>query len=371
MHHTVPLSEFVALKRGYDLPANQRRNGNIPILGSFGLTGWHDTARGSGPGVTIGRSGASIGVATYCKGAFWPLNTTLYVTDFMGNDPRYVYYVLDSIDFASYNSGSAQPSLNRNYLAAIPVPCPPIVDQIKIANVLSAYDELIENNSRRIQIHQEMADWIYQEWFVRFRYPGHEGTPLIESDFGRIPKGWQVLTWGDLATLDYGRPLRGYKNAVADYPVFGTNGPIGWHDTPLFPSGVVVGRKGAYRGIHFSDQPCWVIDTAFYLNVHDMSVLDPLFAYHQLRTVDLDSIDSGSAIPSTSRDAFYAIPAIVPPTNLIQRFSEMARAMFGMKRILERLNGALRPTQDLLLPGLISGEIDVSELDLTAGSPAA
>jgi type I restriction enzyme S subunit len=230
---------------------------------------------------------------------------------------------------------------------------------------------LIENNTRRIQILDEMAHAIYREWFVEFRYPGHDGVPLVDSDLGRIPEGWRALTWGDLATLDYGRALRGYKDATADYPVFGTNGLIGWHDAPLFGPGVVVGRKGAYRGIHLSSQPCWVIDTAFYLNIRDAKQIDPLFAYYQLRTVDLDSIDSGSAIPSTSRAAFYAIPLVVPPANIVQRFSDVARDMFQLKRTLENSSAVLRTTRDLLLPRLISGEIDVSELNIDGADVAA
>src|SRR5438128_782479 len=111
----VPLGAFVSLQRGHDLPEPIRRPGFIPVLGSFGVTGSHDQAKVQGPGVTIGRSGASFGVVTYTPVDYWPLNTVLYVTSFHGNDPRFAYYLLKSIDFTRFNSGSAQPSLNRNY----------------------------------------------------------------------------------------------------------------------------------------------------------------------------------------------------------------------------------------------------------------
>lgn len=104
MSDYISLDELVRLKRGYDLPTRDRRAGATPILGSFGVTGWHDEAKVDGPGVTIGRSGASIGVATYSSEPYWPLNTTLYVEDFKGNHPRFVYFTLDSIDFRSFNS---------------------------------------------------------------------------------------------------------------------------------------------------------------------------------------------------------------------------------------------------------------------------
>ena len=122
----VTLGDFVILQRGFDLPTTKRRPGNVPILGSFGVTGHHDTAIIQGPGVTVGRSGASIGVATYSPVDFWPLNTTLFVKDFCGNDERFAYYFLRSIDFRRFNSGSAQPSLNRNFVHPIPIRIPKV-----------------------------------------------------------------------------------------------------------------------------------------------------------------------------------------------------------------------------------------------------
>ncbi|EQD78764.1 restriction modification system DNA specificity subunit, partial [mine drainage metagenome] len=121
----MPLGEFVTLQRGHDLPDEQRRPGSVPILGSFGITGWHDEAKALGPGVTVGRSGASFGVVSYSSRDYWPLNTALYVIDFHGNDPRFAYYFLQQFDFKSYNSGSAQPSLNRNFIHPVPVDVPP------------------------------------------------------------------------------------------------------------------------------------------------------------------------------------------------------------------------------------------------------
>lgn len=158
----IPLIEAIQLKRGYDLPVGDRKLGEIPIIGSSGITGYHDQAKLTGPGVAIGRSGASIGVATFCNSPYWPLNTCLYVTDFKGNDPRWVYYVLDSIDFTGYNSGSAQPSLNRNYLAAIPFPLTHIDEQKRIAAALGALDDKIESNSNQIGIMSLLAEAVGQ-----------------------------------------------------------------------------------------------------------------------------------------------------------------------------------------------------------------
>lgn len=141
------LGDFVRLQRGYDLPDSQRRKGNIPVIGSAGITGYHDTARAKGPGVTLGRSGASFGVVNYSPVDYWPHNAALYVTDFQGNDERFAYYLLKSLDFKNFNSGSAQQSLNRNFIYPIEISIPPLPIQHGIAAILSAYDDLIENNS--------------------------------------------------------------------------------------------------------------------------------------------------------------------------------------------------------------------------------
>lgn len=123
---------------------------------------------------------------------------------------------------------------------------------------------------------------------------------------------WRKCRWGDLATLEYGKALRGYDQAKATYPVYGTNGPIGWHTESLYnePS-VIIGRKGAYRGTHYSKTPFYVIDTAFYLK--PKVTLDTRWAYYELLLHDINHLDSGSAIPSTSREDFYSLPVLLPP----------------------------------------------------------
>ncbi|MCK4730146.1 MAG: restriction endonuclease subunit S [Candidatus Aenigmarchaeota archaeon] len=125
-----------------------------------------------------------------------------------------------------------------------------------------------------------------------------------ETEIGKIPKDWEIKKWGDLATLEYGKGLKGYKNNNGKYPVYGTNGKIGWCDEPLWSKeGVIIGRKGAYRGVHFSKIPFFVIDTAFYLKPKlDFHIK---WAYYELLTQEINNMDAGSAIPSTTREDFY------------------------------------------------------------------
>ena len=148
---------------------------------------------------------------------------------------------------------------------------------------------------------------------------------------------WPECTWGELATLECGKPLRGYRTAQGPYRVFGTNGPIGWTSKPLCKiPGVIVGRKGAYRGIHYSHRPFAVIDTAFYLDLKPF--VDPRWAYYELLTHDINSLDSGSAIPSTSRDAFYSLPVHLPPLSEQRETAHILGTLDDKIRMNRRLN---------------------------------
>lgn len=144
----VVLDDLIRMQRGYDLPTPKRRNGKVPIVGAAGISGSHDTPMVSGPGVVVGRSGASIGQSTYVDQDFWPLNTSLFVTDFRGNDPKFIHYLLTQIDFSGFNSGAAQPSLNRNYVRQIPLTVPLLGEQRRIVQVLGALDDKIAVNNR-------------------------------------------------------------------------------------------------------------------------------------------------------------------------------------------------------------------------------
>jgi type I restriction enzyme, S subunit len=139
---TTSLGELISLRRGHDLTWRQRRDGYVPVMGSAGVNGFHDQAIAPGPGVVLGRSGASFGRAHFCDADFWPHNTALYVTDFHGNCPRYVYYLLSSIDFSRHNTGGAQQSLNRNFIAPLTISVPSPHEQLILASALDDVEGL-------------------------------------------------------------------------------------------------------------------------------------------------------------------------------------------------------------------------------------
>ena len=155
-----------------------------------------------------------------------------------------------------------------------------------------------------------------------------------------LPPGWEHKRWGELATLEYGKSLRDSQSAGGSYEVFGTNGPIGWHSEALCPfEGVIIGRKGAYRGVHYSPAPFFVIDTAFYLK--PQVELDTRWAFYQLLTQDINAMDSGSAIPSTSRDDFYALPVSMPPVEEQRAIAHILGTLDDKIELNRRMNETL------------------------------
>ncbi|MFU8851124.1 restriction endonuclease subunit S [Micromonospora sp. SL1-18] len=213
------LGEVLTLKRGYDLPTPSRQPGPYPVVSSSGVTGSHREAKVKGPGVVTGRYG-TLGEVHYLVEDFWPLNTTLYVKDFKGSDPRFISYFLRSLDFLAYSDKSSVPGLNRNHLhlARIRVPLD-IQEQRAIANFLGAFDDKIELNARTNSTLEAIAQALFNAWFVDFGpvkakaidAGGFGGVPsdvfeslpavFSESEIGPIPAGWKVAEIGDIAAL--------------------------------------------------------------------------------------------------------------------------------------------------------------------------
>ena len=215
------LGEFVRLQRGHDLTAEERVPGHFPVMGSAGQNGTHGKFISRGPGVVIGRSGASMGRVHYAPSDYWPHNTCLYVTDFLGNDPKFTFYFLGTLDLASYNSGSAQPSLNRNFVYTKAITIPPVVEQRAIAHILGTLDEKIELNQHANETLEATARALFKAWFVDFepvrvklegRWQRGQSLPglpahlydifperIVESELGEAPEGWRFFAFGDVA----------------------------------------------------------------------------------------------------------------------------------------------------------------------------
>ncbi len=240
-----------------------------------------------------------------------------------------------------------------------PLDLPPLPIQRRIAGILSAYDELIENSQRRIKILESMARGLYREWFVHFRFPGHESVPRVPSPLGEIPKGWEVKKLGEVVELNYGKALKKEDRCDGDFPVFGSSGIVGTHDEALVKGpGIIVGRKGNVGSVFWCDEDFFVIDTAYFVT----SSLPLRFLFYVLPR--LNFINSDAAVPGLSRNQAYTLELLIPPDSLLENFCELAGAFERQAAKLQRQIQNLRRTRDLLLPRLLSGQIDVEAIGL-------
>lgn len=195
------LGDLVELQRGFDLTANERQPGTIPVIGGGGTNGFHAVANVRGPGVALARSGSGFGNAWWVETDFWAHNTIMFVKDFKGNDPKFVYYVLDWIDFSEHNSGGAQPSLNRNFIYPIPVHIPPLPEQRKIAEILRTWDEAIEKlealRKAKLRRHRALTHSLVfgTRQLDRFRTTDE----VAEHRWFTLPATWGIKPIGKLA----------------------------------------------------------------------------------------------------------------------------------------------------------------------------
>lgn len=274
-------------------------------------------------------------------------------------DVRFIKYYMDILKLRMQNisHGATQDNLSVDKLLSFDFLVPSLPTQQRIAGILSAYDELIENSQRRIKILESMARALYREWFVNFRFPGHENHPRVASSLGEIPQGWEVKKLGDVAILNYGKALKKEDRCEGDFPVFGSSGVVGTHDAALVKGpGIIVGRKGNVGSVFWSDKDFYVIDTAYYVS----SNLPLRFLFYVFPT--LNFINSDAAVPGLSRNQAYTLEVLVPPKEILERFCTLAGIFEQHAAIIQSQAQNLCRTRDLLLPRLLSGQIEIRDI---------
>lgn len=369
---TCKLGEFVNLQRGYDLPQRLRRPGPVPIVSSSGVTGYHDEPKVRGPGVVTGRYG-TLGEVFYVREDFWPLNTALFVNDFKNNDPLFASYLLRSLKLNVQSAAGAVPGVNRNHLHMLEIRVPSLPAQRRIGDILSSYDDLIENNIRRIKILEEMARSLYREWFVHFRFPGHQHLALINSSFGKHPAPWKLTSLGE-CSLNFDsrrKPLSSMQRAEMKgmYPYYGAAKVIDLVNDYIFDGRyLLVAEDGSV--ITDDRRPVLQIATGrFWVNNHTHIIqgrtpVSTDFLYLHLNEVDITPYITGAAQPKITQANLNRIPLLLPDPQLLRRFDTVVGPMLATIDVHRARNELLRCQRDLLLPRLISGEIDVSSLPL-------
>jgi type I restriction enzyme S subunit len=365
------LTDVITLQRGFDLPEAQRQSGSIPVVASTGVVGSHSEKKVDGPGVVIGRSG-SIGGGQYIAEDFWPLNTTLWVKDFKNHNPRFIYYLLRNIDFLPFNAGAGVPTLNRNHLDSLIVPLFGLDQEHRIADILSAYDDLIENNRRRTALLEEFARLLYREWFVSLRFPDHEHTRIVDG----VPEGWERKTLGDLCTdvRDTAMP----EHLEPDTPYIGLE-HMPRRSIALSEWGYaeeVTSTKHRFRAgeILFGKiRPYFhKVGIAFVDGVasSDAIVIRPLaeeLCCLVLMVVSSDpfvastvqDMREGSKMPRADWKLMKQYHVSVPSHGLLSSFNTTIQPIVDQLRTLTSKSHKLRVARDLLLPRLMNGEIAV------------
>ncbi len=230
------------------------------------------------------------------------------------------------------------------------IPFPPIDVQRRIGSTLSAYDDLIENNRRRMALLEESARLLYREWFVRLRFPGHEHTRIADG----VPEGWERKTLGECITLNYGKALKAEIRVDGEYPVYGSSGIVGTHEKPLVKGpAIILGRKGNVGSVYWSSKSFYPIDTVYFVEAESSS----LYLYYALKHMHFISTDV--AVPGLNRDFAYSRPLLLPTATMLRAFLETVTPTHAQLDKLDEMNQKLRAARDLLLPRLMSGKIAV------------
>ena len=384
--NNIEFKDFIQLQRGFDLPEQNRKAGNVPIVAATSIIGYHNEVKVKAPGVVTGRSGA-LGEVQFINEDFWPLNTTLWVKDFKGNDPKYVYYFLKTIDFKRFNSGAGVPTLNRNDLDTLEIQIHPYEIQQKIAKILSNYDDLIENNNKRIKILEEMAQKIYKEWFVDFKYPGHETATFKDTELGKIPKGWDIKTLEEVSNVMVRGVTPEYQDGSQRY-IINQKVNRGFQlalenlkelSLSLYVPEEKYAKKrdilinslgeGTIGRIHYFNgkNNYFAVDQHMTICRFKENIAEYLYFY--LSSTDgqarLSSLKTGSTnMTMLNISLLRNLKVVLPNKNLLSSYSKYIRIIFDEKNALEEKNHTLKTTRDLLLPRLMSGEIDVENLEI-------
>jgi len=327
--------------------------------------------------VVTGRYG-TIGEVYFLEEDYWPLNTALYVTDFKGNCPRFVAYLLRSVLKNYQSDKAAVPGVNRNVLHELIIRFPALAEQERIADTLSAYDELIDNNLRRMALLEEAARQLYREWFVRLRFPGHEHVRVREG----VPEGWEWTRIGDIAECVGG------GTPPTSVPSNWDDGDITWvtptdvtrnshlvllesekkisdsglkaSSAKLVPSHAILMTSRASVG-YFAIAGREVCTNQGFISIvsHDTSSWPYLLFHLSERVEDIRVMGSGSTYPEVSRSKFRELNVLMPTSSLVSEFGRQAAMFLDQIRLLKRQNYKLRTARDLLLPRLVRGEITV------------
>ena len=384
---TASITDLFRLKQGTYLRSEEMsevRTETFPFLvyGANGVIGYASKKMYAERLPLISCRGANCGVTHFTLPNSWISNNSIACIPKDGADPAYYFYLFKDSSFNDVITGSAQPQITITNLSTKRLLAPPITIQRRIASILSAYDDLIENNTRRIAILDEMARRLHEEWFVGFRFPGHEGVRMVESELGLVPEGWRAATLGDVAAYINRGLAPKYDDAAACVVINQKcirdqrlNMVEARRQSKPVPAEKVV-RLGDVlinsTGVGTLGRVAQVLAPVDNVTVDThVTIVRPskdcdqdFFGLTLLaRQAHFEAQGVGSTGQTElSRGRIAEAPIIVPPLAVQRAFADLVRPMRRLTETLQNKILNLRTTRDLLLPKLISGELDVSAM---------
>ena len=383
------LGEILELQRGYDLPSSQMKIGSVPVAGSNGVIGYHDTARGNYPCITVGRSG-SVGKVHYYEQPTWAHNTALFVKNFKGNDPKYLYYFLKNLhlDEMFSKGSSVVPSLDRKVVHSLIVPfqedktC-----QKQIASVLSNIDRKIELNRAINQNLEAMAKQLYDYWFVQFDFPDENGKPY-KSSGGKmvwneklkreIPQGWDVKTIGNCTTILLGGTPDtndsslwgdGYNwlnsGEVAEFPILSsekyiTQKGLEKSSTVLVPKGsVTLSITRHLRPSILCIDAC-INQSVVAILENEILTNEYIYPLVNREIPRLMSLRTGAQQPHINKEIVEYINIVIPPQEILYAYIKKSKSLYKSIFINAQEIADLAKQRDELLPLLMNGQVSVN-----------
>lgn len=383
------LGEILELQRGYDLPSSQMKIGSVPVAGSNGVIGYHDTARGNYPCITVGRSG-SVGKVHYYEQPTWAHNTALFVKNFKGNDPKYLYYFLKNLhlDEMFSKGSSVVPSLDRKVVHSLIVPfqedktC-----QKQIASVLSNIDRKIELNRAINQNLEAMAKQLYDYWFVQFDFPDEEGKPYKASGGEmvwneklkrEIPQGWDVKTIGNCTTILLGGTPDtndsslwgdGYNwlnsGEVAEFPILSsekyiTQKGLEKSSTVLVPKGsVTLSITRHLRPSILCIDAC-INQSVVAILENEILTNEYIYPLVNREIPRLMSLRTGAQQPHINKEIVEYINIVIPPQEILYAYIKKSKSLYKSIFINAQEIADLAKQRDELLPLLMNGQVSVN-----------
>lgn len=353
------LKEILTICSGKD--HSNCSDGVFPVYGSGGIMRFIDVYLYAGDSILLPRKGTLSNVQ-YVSGHFYTVDTCYY-TKINKNivNPYYLFRLLRSMDLSGLDSGASIPSMTTKTYYGIKVDLPDINYQNKIAEIIKKYDELIEKNRTRIKVLEEMSENLYKEWFVRFRFPGHE-TAEFENG---IPKGWEILKIADVANIKAGgdRPVvfSDVPTEECPIPIFSNgleaDGLYGYTDKAIIKNeSVTISARGTVGFVCFRRKP-YVPIVRLVAVIPKAQTVTPLYLYYYLQRDSV--IANGTSqqqitVPMVSRKRM-----IIPPTSLLQAFDKREYPIWSLTDKLKAQNENLIKQRNLLLPRLMSGKLEV------------